>query len=248
MKLDGARVVITGGASGLGLATAARLKAAGSSLFLLDINGESLDHATAELTCKSVLVDVTDEAQVDEAIGRICSDHGCPHVLVNSAGILRSAPLLSLMNAEVPRHSFALWNQVMTTNLSSVFLVTRAITERMVRARVKGVVISLSSISANGNSGQSAYSAAKAGVEALTRVWAKELGPLGLRFVAIAPGYIDTPSTREAVPDDILETLRRETPLRRLGEPEHIAQAVQFAIENDMLTATTLEIDGGLLM
>jgi 3-oxoacyl-[acyl-carrier protein] reductase len=118
----------------------------------------------------------------------------------------------------------------------------------MVRARTKGVVVSLTSVCAKGNAGQSAYSAAKAGVEALTRVWAKELGPLGLRFVAVAPGYIDTPSTRSAVPDEILDTLKRETPLRRLGHPEHVAQAIRFAIENDMLTATTLEVDGGLLM
>jgi 3-oxoacyl-[acyl-carrier protein] reductase len=108
------------------------------------------------------------------------------------------------------------------------------------------VIVNMSSISARGNAGQSAYAAAKAGVEALTRSWAKELGPLGLRFVAVAPGFIDTPSTRAALSVEILEELKQKTPLRRLGEVANVALAVIYALENDLLTGTVLDVDGGL--
>jgi 3-oxoacyl-[acyl-carrier protein] reductase len=118
----------------------------------------------------------------------------------------------------------------------------------MLKRRTKGVVINLSSISANGNAGQSAYSAAKAGVNALTRTWAKELGGVGIRFVSIAPGFLDTPSTQTALSEAILTKLKQQIPLRRLGEVEHIYQAVRFIVENDYLNGTVLEVDGGLVI
>ena len=116
----------------------------------------------------------------------------------------------------------------------------------MIARRCKGVVISISSISASGNPGQSAYSAAKAGVNALTRTWAKELGALGLRFAAIAPGFLDTDSTRSALSEAILTRLQQQIPLRRLGAPETIYQSARQIVENDYITGTVLEVDGGL--
>lgn len=248
MNLAGALVLVTGGASGLGLATAESLQQAEAIPIILDRDREMLDAVTMRLGCPGFAVDLTDSVAVDAAVAAVCETHGTPLGLVNNAGILRSAPLLSLGNAENPRHSLELWNEVLAANLTSVFLVTRAVADRMVRQRVRGVIVSMSSVSAKGNAGQTAYSAAKAGVEAMTRVWAKELGPLGLRFVAVAPGYVDTPSTRAAVPEDILENLRRETALRRLCKPENIAATVIFALQNDMITGTTLSVDGGLVM
>jgi 3-oxoacyl-[acyl-carrier protein] reductase len=118
----------------------------------------------------------------------------------------------------------------------------------MIIRRKKGVIVSISSISANGNPGQSAYSAAKAGVNALTSTWAKELGPLGLRFAAIAPGFLDTPSTRAALSEAIIARLQQQVPLRKLGDVEHIFLALRHIIENDYLTGTVLEVDGGLVI
>jgi 3-oxoacyl-[acyl-carrier protein] reductase len=118
----------------------------------------------------------------------------------------------------------------------------------MLIKRTKGVVVSVSSISARGNAGQSAYAAAKAGVNALTVTWAKELGPMGLRFVAIAPGFIDTPSTRDALSDAILAKLKLKVPLRRLGDLESVYLAVAYAIENNYVNGTVLEVDGGLVI
>lgn len=248
MKLAGKPVIVTGGASGLGLAIAESLLQAGAVPIVLDRDREALDMVTARLGCPGYAVELTDPVAIDNVVATLCAENGMAHGLINNAGILRSAPLLSLGNADESRHSIDLWNEVIAVNLTAVFLVTRAVVDRMVRQRVRGVVVSMSSISAQGNAGQTAYSAAKAGVEAMTRVWAKELGPLGLRFVAVAPGYVDTPSTQTAVPADILEHLRRETPLRRLGKPEQIAEAVIFALQNDMITGTTLAVDGGLPM
>lgn len=248
MKLAGALVIVTGGASGLGMAIAEALLRTGAVPIILDRDRGALDNVCRRLGCAGYAVELTDPEAIDSVVGTLCNEQGIPQGLVNNAGVLRSAPLLSLGGSGDPRHSIALWNEVLATNLTSVFLVTRAVTDRMVRQRVRGAVVSMSSISAQGNAGQTAYSAAKAGVEAMTRVWAKELGPLGLRFVAVAPGYVDTPSTREAVPEDILENLRRETPLRRLGKPEQVAETVVFALQNDMITGTTLAVDGGLPM
>src|SRR5205085_6223330 len=120
------------------------------------------------------------------------------------------------------------------------------VVDRMVSARTRGVVINFSSVAAAGNAGQGAYSAAKAGVNAMTHAWAKELGMLGIRFVSIAPGFIDTPSTRAALRDATLQDWVKRTPLRRLGSVDEVISAVMFAISNEHLTGTNLKIDGGL--
>jgi 3-oxoacyl-[acyl-carrier protein] reductase len=246
MNLDGACIVITGGASGLGYGIAEALVRRNARPILLDRNEGALHAAGEALQCPAYRIELTDPEQVDQTVDEICAAHGVPQGLVNSAGVLRSAPLLNLLNREQPRHSLELWNEVLNINLTAVFLMTRALTEQMVRKRVRGAIISMSSVSARGNAGQSAYSAAKAGVEALTRVWAKELGPLGLRFAAIAPGFVDTPSTHAALTEELLEDWRRKTPLRRLGQVEDIAKAALYILENDLVTGTVLEVSGGL--
>ena len=246
MNLEGAVIVVTGGASGLGYGIAEALVRHGARPIILDRDEHALQAAAKTLQCPIYQIELTDPQQVDNTVEEICATHGVPQGLINNAGILRSSPLLNLLNREQPRHSLELWHEVLNVNLTAVFLMTRAIAEQMARKRVRGVIVSMSSISARGNAGQSAYSAAKAGVEALTRVWAKELGPLGLRFAAIAPGFIDTPSTRAALTDEALEDWKRKTPLRRLGRVEDIAQAVLYILENEMITGTVLEVNAGL--
>lgn len=246
MNLEGAVIVVTGGASGLGYGIAEALVQRRARPILLDHNDEALRAAGETLHCPTYAIELTDPEQVDKTVAGICAAHGVPQGLINNAGILRSAPLLNLLDREQPRHSLELWHDVLNINLTAVFLMTRAVAEQMVRVRTRGVVISMSSISARGNAGQSAYSAAKAGVEALTRVWAKELGPLGLRFAAIAPGFIDTPSTRAALTVEALDDWKRKTPLRCLGRVEEVAQAAICILENDLITGTVLEVTGGL--
>ena len=131
-------------------------------------------------------------------------------------------------------------------NLDSVFIVTSAVVQQMVSHRWKGVVVNISSISASGNEGQTAYSAAKAGVDAMTVTWAKELGRWGIRCNAVAPGFIGTESTRQALKQDVVERIRASTPLRRLGEAQEVALAVEALVLNDFMNGVVLRVDGGL--
>lgn len=246
MNLENAVVAVTGGASGLGFGIAEALAKRGAHPVILDRDETALETAGNALQCPTYRIDLTDAEQVDRTVAEICATHGVPLGLVNNAGILRSAPLLNLLNREQPRHSIELWREVLDINLTAVFLMTRAVAEQMARHRLRGAVVNISSVSARGNAGQSAYSAAKAGVEALTRVWAKELGPLGLRFAAVAPGFIDTPSTRAALSAETLEDWKRKTPLRCLGRVDDVAQAVVYILESDLVTGTVLEVSGGV--
>lgn len=118
--------------------------------------------------------------------------------------------------------------------------------EKMVSMRTKGVIINFSSISAAGNMGQAAYSAAKAGIEALTKVMAKELGMFRIRACAIAPGFIETSSTKAALSDSLINHWKKQTPLRALGRMEDIASTVRYIIETDYLSGAVIHIDGGL--
>jgi 3-oxoacyl-[acyl-carrier protein] reductase len=169
-------------------------------------------------------------------------------ILINNAGLIHSEPLVNILAKESRVHSLHNWHKVIAANLHSVFNVTGLVVDRMVALRKKGVLINISSVSAKGNPGQSAYSAAKAGVNALTRTWAKELGSIGLRFVAIAPGFLDTSSTRHALSEPILAKLKQQIPLHRFGQVEHVYQTVRFIIENDYVNGTVIDVDGGLVI
>src|SRR5262249_49862426 len=154
---------------------------------------------------------------------------------VNAVGLIYSAPLVNVAARSERRHSLDAWRRVLDANLTAVFTATSCFVDRMVAARTRGVVVSLSSVAAAGNAGQGAYSAAKAGLNAAPAAWAKELGLLGIRFVAIAPGFIDVPTTRAAMPEQLLQDWIRRTPLRRLGSAGDVVSAVRFAIDNEHL-------------
>lgn len=250
MKLSEAQVLVTGGGRGIGRHLVGRLIGAAAKIVVFE-RDEELCRKLLEVFPKQVEVwpcDVTRPAEIEGALESVFSAGYEINVLINNAGLIHSAPLVNILAKEERVHSLAKWHEVMDANLHSVFYMTGQMVNHLLAKRRKGVVISMSSISANGNPGQSAYAAAKAGVNALTQTWAKELGPMGLRFVAIAPGFLDTPSTRAAVSEANLARLQGEIPLRQLGIPEHVFQAVQFCIENDYLTGTVLEIDGGLVI
>jgi len=234
-------VIVAGGNGSLGSVIAADLIRRGARVASIDLHppvaGGSTFFAQA---------DVADEEAVTAALDAIAETFGTVHALVNCAGSIHSEPLVNLMAAGRRRHQRSTWDSVLRGNLTTTFVLGAAVAERMAASRTKGVIVNFSSIAAAGNAGQSAYAAAKAGVEALTAVWARELGPLGIRVVAIAPGFVDTPSTRAALAESTLEDLKRRTPLRRLASAQHIADAVAFAIENDFVSGRTLAVDGGL--
>lgn len=249
MKFSEAQVLVTGGGRGIGRHLVERAVAEARRVAIFEKDEAMIaDLTAAHSAAKCYLCDVTDPRAVASAVAALESDGFALDVLVNNVGFVHSAPLINLLEKNERVHSAEDWQQVLAANLSSVFYVTGAVVSHMLKSRTKGVVISMSSISARGNAGQSAYSAAKAGVNALTRTWAKELGGLGLRFVSIAPGFMDTPSTREALSDAHLTKLKGQIPLGRLGDVEQVYQAVRFIAENDYVNGTVIEIDGGLVI
>jgi 3-oxoacyl-[acyl-carrier protein] reductase len=249
MNFSEAQILVTGGGRGIGRHLVERAAAEARRVAVFEKDEAMVaDLTAAQPAVKCYLCDVTDPGAVADAVAALESDGFVLNVLVNNAGVVHSAPLINLLEKTERVHSAGEWDRVLAANLSSVFYVTGPVVNHMLKSRTKGVVISISSISATGNAGQSAYSAAKAGVNALTRTWAKELSGLGLRFVSIAPGFIDTPSTREVLSDANLTKLKGQIPQRRLGEVEHVYQTVRFITENDYVNGTILEIDGGLVI
>jgi len=169
-------------------------------------------------------------------------------VRINNAGIVRDALLVKVKDGQVvSKMTLAQWQAVIDVNLTGVFLCAREAAQRMINLAVGGVIVNVSSISRAGNAGQTNYSAAKAGVAAMTVVWAKELARYGIRVGAVAPGFIRTPMVAAMKPD-ALAKMTSPIPLGRLGEPEEIAHAVGFIFENDLFTGRCLEVDAGLRM
>ena len=249
MVLEHKKVVVTGGVRGLGRAIVQRLIVRGAAVTVFDIDAQGLDELRrAEPAVSCLECDVSSHAQVVAAMRRFHDAAGVADVLVNNAGSLYSAPLVAIGPSGIQVHDASEWDRILAADLSSVFYMTACAVERMVATRTKGVIVNISSVSAAGNAGQSAYSAAKAGVNALTAVWAKELGPLGIRVVAVAPGFVDTASTRAAVSDATLRETVKRVPVKRLGRPEEIADGVIAVIENDYFNGRVFELDGGLTL
>ena len=251
MDVRNKTVAVTGAGRGIGRSIALQLARRGANLALLDLNAADLESSVALCAAESVQVrdysvNVAEEAEVGEVIARVVADFGRLDGLVNNAGILRDALLVKVKDgAVVGRMSMDQWNAVIAVNLSGVFLCAREAATRMIECGNGGVIVNISSISRAGNAGQTNYSAAKAGVESMSVVWAKELARYGIRVGAIAPGFTHTDILATMRPE-VLEKLTAPVPLKRLGRPEEIAHAVQFIFENDFFTGRCLEIDGGL--
>jgi 3-oxoacyl-[acyl-carrier protein] reductase len=244
-------MVVTGGGRGIGRSIALRLASQGANLALLDLNAADLESTVALCAAESVQargygVNVADEAEVCAAMARVAANFGRLDGLVNNAGVLSDALLVKVKDgAVVGRMSMEQWNAVIAVNLSGVFLCAREAAARMIEFGNGGVIVNISSISRAGNAGQSNYSAAKAGVESMSVVWAKELARYGIRVGAVAPGFTQTDILASMRPD-MLDRLTAPVPLKRLGRPEEIAHAVLFIFENDFFTGRCLDVDGGL--
>ncbi|MDB5986377.1 MAG: fabG [Nevskia sp.] len=251
MNLQGKVVVVTGAGQGIGRAIAVSLAASGAQLALIDLNAEALEtscRACMEhgVRAQAYLANVADEAAVQQAFTDIERDFGRLDGLVNNAGILRDALLVKVKDgAVVGAMSLQQWQAVIDVDLTGVFLCGREAASRMVRLGNGGVIVNLSSVSRHGNPGQSNYSAAKAGVAAMSVVWAKELGRYGIRAGSVAPGFTRTEILSGMKPD-VLQKVLAPVPLKRLGEVEEIAQAVHFIFDNDFFTGRCIDIDGGL--
>ena len=251
MQLTGKTVLITGAGRGLGAAMAQGLAMRGANLALVDLDEEALRTTAARCVALGAraeiyLANVTKESDVVETFDKALADLGRLDAAIANAGILRDGLLIKAQDGVVTdKLSLAHWQAVIDVNLAGVFLCGREAAERMARVGNGGCIINIASLSRAGNFGQSNYSAAKAGVAALTVVWAKELARFGIRVNAIAPGFIKTEMVASMKPE-MLEKMAAGIPLKRLGTPEEIAHAAAFLLENDYVNGRILEIDGGL--
>jgi 3-oxoacyl-[acyl-carrier protein] reductase len=252
MDLAGKTVVITGAARGLGAAMAKRLAVAGSKLALVDMDGVALASTAEE--CKragspevrTYKANVAREDDVESLFDSVSADFGELHGLVNNAGITRDSFTVKFKDGEqVSKMTLEQWQAVIDVNLTGVFLCGREAAARMISLGCHGCIINISSISRSGNMGQANYSAAKAGVEAMAVVWAKELARYGIRAASIAPGFIGTEMVM-AIKPEARNKLTANIPAQRIGEPDEIAQTVQFIFENDYISGRCIDVDGGL--
>jgi 3-oxoacyl-[acyl-carrier protein] reductase len=251
MDISKKTVVVTGAGRGIGRAIALKLARHGADIALFDLNADDLEETSALCAAQSVKargyrVNVADEGEVSDAMTRVAADFGRLDGLVNNAGIVRDGLLVKVKDgAVVGRMTMDQWNAVIGVNLSGVFLCAREAAAHMIELGNGGVIVNISSISRAGNAGQSNYSAAKAGVESMGVVWAKELARYGIRVGSIAPGFTHTEILSSMRPE-VLDKLTAPVPLKRLGQPEEIAHAVLFIFENDFFTGRCLDVDGGL--
>jgi len=251
MDISNKTVVVTGAGRGIGRAIALKLARHGADIALFDLNADDLEETSALCAAESVQargyrVNVADEGEVSAAMTRVAGDFGRLDGLVNNAGIVRDGLLVKVKDgAVVGRMTMDQWNAVIGVNLSGVFLCAREAAAHMIELGNGGVIVNISSISRAGNAGQSNYSAAKAGVESMGVVWAKELARYGIRVGSIAPGFTHTEILSSMRPE-VLDKLTAPVPLKRLGQPEEIAHAVLFIFENDFFTGRCLDVDGGL--
>ena len=251
MQLASKVVAVTGAGRGIGRAIATAFAARGAAIAALDIQAEEARATCAQCEAQGArarpyLADVTDEAQVGASLDQVVADFGRLDVIVNNAGITRDALLVKVKDGDVvSKMSLEQWRAVVDVNLTGVFLCGREAALRMIRLGNGGLIINISSISREGNVGQSNYSATKAGVAALPVVWAKELARHGIRSAAIAPGFCAT-EILAAMKPELVARVTGNVPLRRLGKPSEIADTAVYIAENDFLTGRVIEVDGGL--
>lgn len=250
MQLQNARAIVTGAASGLGQHFAVQLAAAGASVAAGDIDVKGLERF-AELSKGATgkvwtgKLDVSQEASVTAFVKEASEKVGGINLLINDAGILRDGLLVTQEGTWTKKLPTAQWKQVLDVNLTGPYLMTReVIGEALAKKIGSSVVVNISSISHDGNPGQSNYSASKAGLDACTRTWALELAKHGVRVGAVAPGVIQTPMLRH-ISDEAMESLVADIPLGRVGNVEEVWLAVKFIIECEFFTGRVIEVDGG---
>lgn len=244
--LSGEIVLITGASRGIGQSIALTLGKQGATIVGTATSEKGAESISAYLkesgiSGQGMALNVTDGDSIASMLASMTETFGMPNILVNNAGITRDNLLMRMKEEE--------WDDIINTNLTSVYRMTKACLRAMTKAR-KGRIISISSVvGASGNAGQTNYSAAKAGLIGFTKSLAREVGARGITVNAIAPGFIDTDMTR-ALPDAQREALLGGIPLNRLGQPEEIAAAVAFLASPGAgyITGETLHVNGGMYM
>ena len=245
-RLAGKTAIITGGAQGIGRATAHRFSEAGASVMLADVEAEAGREAVSSIedgggTAAFTKTDVTDLDQAQALAEKTVDQFGGIDVLVNNAGITRDATLKKM--------SEEAFDQVVDVNLKGVFNCTKAARPHLAESEAGRVLNAASIVGRYGNFGQTNYVATKSGVIGMTKTWAREFGRDGITVNAVAPGFIDT-DMMESVPENVIDDLTDRTPLGRLGDPEDIANTYCFLASDEaaFITGAVIAVDGGLVL
>lgn len=245
-RLQGKIALVTGASRGIGQAIALQLGRAGATVIGTATSNSGAQAIsdylqTAGLAGSGMKLNVTDATEVDTVIASLNGTHGEIGILVNNAGITRDNLLMRMKDEE--------WDDIIATNLSSVFRLSRAVLRGMMKARTGRIISIASVVGSMGNAGQTNYSAAKAGIMGFTKSLAREVGSRNVTVNCVAPGFIDTDMTR-ALPDAQRQALLTHIPLGRLGKVEDIAEAVGFLASPaaEYISGTTLHVNGGMYM
>ena len=250
MDLRGIAAIVTGGGSGLGAASAAKLASEGARVTIFDLNEETGRAQAAKIGGKFSEVNVTDVANVSEAIAAAEREHGVARVLVNCAGIAFGS---KTVNKELAPHPLDQFRKVIEINLIGTFNVISQFAARAAQAELvgeeRGVIVNTASIAAfDGQMGQAAYAASKGGVVGMTLPIARDLAQLGIRVATIAPGIFHTPMMA-GLPQNVQDSLGKQVPFpSRLGKPEEYALLVHSIIQNPMLNGEVIRLDGAIRM
>jgi len=244
MRLRGKVSIITGGAQGIGLATARKFAAEGAIVAIADLKREPVEEAVRELrgsgaTAEGFAVDVTQRSQIDAMVRQLKAHYGRIDVLVNNAGITLDARLQKMTDAQ--------FDAVIAVNLKGTYNCAQAVIETMIE-QGGGVILNASSVvGIYGNYGQSNYAASKFGVIGFAKTWARELGPKGIRCNAVCPGFIATPILK-TIPDRVMAQMTERVPMKRLGRPEEVADVYAYLASDEAsyVNGAVIEVAGGL--
>jgi len=244
VRFSGKTALVTGAARGIGAATATRLAAEGATVLVADFDEAGAQETAQAIGGHAVRCDVTSRDDVEAAVAAALEHGGTLDILVTCAGIIRDNLLFKMSDDD--------WDAVIDTHLKGTFYSVRASQAVMV-AQKSGKIVLISSTSALGNRGQTNYSAAKAGLQGMTKTLALELGPLGVNVNCVAPGFIDTAMTRQTaerigVPfEQFKDAVAADTPLRRVGSPEDVASTIAFLCSDDAsyVTGQVIYVRGG---
>lgn len=240
MRLRHKIALITGGANGIGLATAKRFDEEGAKVMLADMNANAVQAAVAQLKhAEPYVLNVTDRASIQSAVDDIIAKHHKIDILVNNAGITKDARLIKMTEEQ--------FDSVIDVNLKGVFNCTQIVVPHMLEAKKGSIVNASSVVGLYGNFGQTNYSASKFGVVGFTKTWAREFGQKGVRVNAVCPGFIATEMIK-AMPANILQNIEQRSWLARLGTPEEMANVYLFLAsdESSYVNGVTIEASGGI--
>ena len=254
MDIQGKTAIVTGSASGLGLAMIEEFAEKGANCIVSDINAEAVEKTVASLKAKGaeatgIVTDVSNEESVISLFTQSREKYKTIDIVVCNAGILRDGSLIRVNKATgaiKSKMSLEQWQSVIDVNLTGVFLTGREAAAAMAEQGTGGVIIPISSVAKDGNRGQTNYSAAKAGVAVFCPLWADELARFQIRVAGIAPGFIGTQMVLKDMNQKALDMWKAKIPIGRLGEPSEIAKTATFIVENELINGVCLEATGGI--